>query len=143
MKRSSGVLLHVTSLPSDYGIGDMGSGAYEFRNGRDIATQIAALTKLPHAVFAVNDMTAIGIIQKLSELSVRVPEDISVAGFDNIETASMVTPSLTTADQRAYEAGFHAVNMLIDDIEEVPQRTPPFSVTPSFIERSSTAQRRG
>ena len=115
-----------------------GGSTYEFTNGRALAEAIGNMSPMPTAVFAANDMTAIGIIQRLSEMSVRVPEDISVAGFDNIEVASMVTPALTTANQSAYNAGFAAISILIDEIEEKPLSTR-FCATPSLEIRSSTS----
>lgn len=66
------------------------------------------------AVFAANDLTAIGAITALRERGIGVPEDVSVVGFDDIHLAGYVSPKLTTIRQPAYEMGRCAAKLLID-----------------------------
>lgn len=71
----------------------------------------------PTAIFAANNMLAIGVIRLLRKRGLRVPEDISVVCFDDLDLASAFDPFLTVAAQPAYEFGFQGVQMLIDRIE--------------------------
>jgi DNA-binding LacI/PurR family transcriptional regulator len=68
------------------------------------------------AIFAMNDKMAIGSIKKLNQLGLRVPEDVAVAGFDDIPQASFSIPSLTTVHQPLYELGKLACERLIEII---------------------------
>lgn len=67
-------------------------------------------------IFAVSDMIAIGILKTLNDNKVRVPEDIAVVGFDNIELAAFSQPSLTTVSQPGYELGVESVRGLMRKI---------------------------
>jgi LacI family transcriptional regulator len=72
---------------------------------------------LPHAVFCVSDGVAIGCLEALAEVGLRVPEDISVAGFDDTLAARTTVPQLTTVRQPLRAMGNRAVEVLIDRIE--------------------------
>ncbi len=69
------------------------------------------------AVFATNDPKAIVVMRALRDAGLRIPEDVSVLGFDNIEISSMLEPPLTTVSQPLYEMGALAVKKLISQIE--------------------------
>ncbi len=69
------------------------------------------------AVFAANDLSAIGVIAALKRNGRRVPEDVSVVGFDDIHLAAYTSPPLTTIQQPTYEMGRRATEILIDAIE--------------------------
>ena len=68
----------------------------------------------PDAVFCANDLTAIGALDALRELSLHVPEDVRLVGFDDIDAASLVSPALTTVANPAYESGWAAGGLLMD-----------------------------
>jgi DNA-binding LacI/PurR family transcriptional regulator len=70
----------------------------------------------PSAVFCYNDLVAIGLIDALLELKIRVPEKVSVIGFDNIDFSKYVKIPLTTVQMPAYEIGKAATNLLINRI---------------------------
>jgi len=76
--------------------------------------QLLALSFPPTAVFCYNDMTAVGAMSKAKRMGFRVPQDISVVGFDDIAFAAYVDPPLTTVEQRKYEMGQMAMEMLLD-----------------------------
>ena len=87
------------------------------------------------AVFAYNDVVAIGAIGALSEAGKRVPEDIAVVGCDDVRLASLVTPSLTTIRSDTYALGQLAAEMLFARMRgEPPQRVV---LTPELIVRAS------
>lgn len=79
---------------------------------------LLALSERPTAVICFNDMMAIGGIQAIQQAGLRVPEDISVTGFDNIELAAYITPPLTTFHQPRYELGQEAANMMVRVIHQ-------------------------
>ncbi|WP_454791497.1 LacI family DNA-binding transcriptional regulator [Mycolicibacterium lutetiense] len=68
------------------------------------------------AVFATNDLMAMGVVKRLTESGLRVPEDISVVGFDDITIAAMTNPGLTTVKQDVWQLGFRAANALISAV---------------------------
>lgn len=71
-------------------------------------------TERPTAIMCFNDMLAIGLLQACRETGIRVPEDISVTGFDNITFSAYTTPPLTTLDQPKYSIGFEAAQLLLE-----------------------------
>jgi DNA-binding LacI/PurR family transcriptional regulator len=92
------------------------------------------------AVFAFNDISAIGAIAALHEAGLKVPRDISVVGFDDISSASAVRPGLTTVRQPLYEMGKTAAMNLLELIGNRGRgrRQKPILVSPSFVRRQST-----
>lgn len=72
---------------------------------------------VPTAILLANDVMAIGALQALQASGVRLPEDLSVAGFDDIPFAQYANPPLTTVRQPAYEKGLHAARILIESLE--------------------------
>jgi LacI family transcriptional regulator len=66
------------------------------------------------AVFCANDLMALGALAALRERGARVPDDVRLAGFDDIDAAGLVTPALTTVDNPAYETGRQAAILLLD-----------------------------
>lgn len=76
--------------------------------------ELLARKRVFTALFAANDLTAIGAMTALRERGLRVPEDVSVVGFDDIHLASYISPKLATVRQPAYEMGRRAARLLID-----------------------------
>ena len=87
-------------------------GDLRFEGGLAAGLKIAVLSPRPTAVVAVNDLTAIGVIKGLTESGCRVPQDISVTGFDNIRLAEYYNPSITTVDVHRDTLGQMAANAL-------------------------------
>ena len=85
-------------------------------------TELLRLNKRPTAVFARNDFTAIGALNAIKQAGLRIPEDIAVAGYDDIPLASHITPALTTVRQPTREQGRLAANFLLQRIEEDRER---------------------
>lgn len=99
------------------------SGDYTTETGVKSAHELLSLDDPPTAIFASNDQTAMGVYQVAQELGLRIPEDLSVVGFDNIMESKYM--KLTTVDQFIYEMGFVATQMLIKLIngEELDSQT--------------------
>jgi DNA-binding LacI/PurR family transcriptional regulator len=91
------------------------------------------------ALFAYNDISAIGAMRAFQEAGCRVPEDISVVGFDDISLASFSIPSLTTVRQPLIKMGRIAAQTIVDRIEERANFIPEIAVEPELIVRGTTA----
>jgi LacI family transcriptional regulator len=90
------------------------------------------------ALFAYNDISAIGAIWALREAGVRVPEDVSVVGFDDIPGAAFSNPALTTVRQPLIRMGQIAAQTLVDQIEGRGDYQPEIAVEAEFAVRAST-----
>lgn len=99
------------------------------------------LKDLPTAVFAANDLTALGVLRAFAEAGVRVPQDVSVIGFDDLEGSGNFYPPLTTIKQDLRSLGAAALGALVEVIAGggAPTRRLPVEL----VERSSTAPPRG
>ncbi|MEM7587216.1 MAG: substrate-binding domain-containing protein [Acidobacteriota bacterium] len=94
------------------------------------------------ALFAFNDVSAIGAIRAFLDAGLRVPEDISVVGFDDIQSAAFHNPSLTTVRQPLYEMGQTAGEMLLQQITGKKGFTDRACIEPKLIVRASTGPAR-
>ena len=94
------------------------------------------------ALFAFNDVSAIGAIRALEEHGFRVPEDVSVIGFDDIYGAAFHNPALTTIRQPLFEMGRLAAKTLLEELAAIKNENSPrvLSVEPTLIVRQSTAR---
>ncbi len=92
------------------------------------------------AIFAFNDISAIGAIQALRESGARVPEDVSVMGFDDIQSAAYQNPGLTTVRQPLRKMGELAAEVILKQIRRPTQRSPQrIVVEPELVIRGTTA----
>ena len=110
------------------------SAASGYAAGRDL------LTQLPSAVFAGNDQMALGLLHAFAEAGVRVGEEVSVVGFDDVVGADHYIPPLTTIRQDFRTLGERAVETLLAQI--AGEEILPAPVTPSLVVRSSTGRAR-
>lgn len=92
------------------------------------------------AVFTLNDTLGLGVLRALGEVGRRVPEDVAVIGFDNIDESRYSVPSMSTVDTGRDEIAAIAVDRLIERIEEKGGRRPPETFKPAFgiVRREST-----
>jgi len=99
---------------------------------------ISSCTDLPSAIFCYNDLIAIGLINVMDEARIKVPQDISVIGFDNIDFSKYIKHPLTTVDMPAYEIGKTATHLLINQISDSTQFfNKKIILEASLIERAS------
>jgi len=89
-------------------------GNYRAPQTDDAARELLTRADRPTAIFAANDLSAIRVLDIAAELGIRVPEELSVIGFDNIPEAAAATPQLTTVAQPLRELGAQAFEMLLD-----------------------------
>lgn len=98
------------------------TGNYTTEAAVPCARRLLALSKPPTAIFAANDQTAIGVYQAAQEVGVKIPDDLSVIGFDNLRESALLDPPLTTIDQFIFEMGRIAVDMIVKLINgELPE----------------------
>ena len=100
---------------------------------------LLAVQPRPTALFAVNNVRTLGMLRAINELGLRIPDDISVVGFDDSPWLSLLTPPLTTISQPTYAMGEEAVRLLIQRIAEgMDYPSVVTRMSPTFIQRNST-----
>lgn len=107
---------------SEWGIqyrpGYVAMGDYSWNSGYVSARKFMALDEPPTAIFASNDIMAIGVIKAAVEMGIRIPEQLSVIGYDDIEMSNLCAPALTTIHQPKYQIGVEAARLLISSREK-------------------------
>jgi DNA-binding LacI/PurR family transcriptional regulator len=106
--------------------------------GYPVTKQLLARGKPFTALFAYNDISAIGAIRALQEQGLRVPQDVSVMGFDDIPGAAFYTPSLTTVRQPLNRMGEVAAQSLLERIEGKKEYPAEIAIEPELVVREST-----
>lgn len=91
-------------------------GDYTSEAAREAVTDLFDNGERPTALFAANDLSAIGALEAIHDLGLRAPEDISIVGFDNIPESALTRPALTTIEQPIQKMGEQALSMLLDII---------------------------
>jgi len=97
--------------------------------------------KVPHAAFVTGDEAAIGAINAICDAGYRVPEDISVAGFNDVKIAKIYRPKLTTVHQPLYDMGAVAIRMVIKMINKEPLEDKKIELPYRIVERESVIER--
>ena len=108
--------------------------------GYPFAKQLLARKQPFTALFAYNDISAIGAIWAFQEAGLRIPEDVSVLGFDDITAAAFNTPGLTTVRQPLERMGQIAAKTLIDLIEGKAEYVSEIAIEPELVVRASTGR---
>ena len=106
--------------------------------GRQVGQQILAQADRPTAIFAANDVTALGVLEVAEGLGLRVPEDLSLVGYDDISYASLPRIQLTTVAQPAVEMGQIASDWLFSRIESDDVSPLQRVLNPRLVVRSTT-----
>jgi DNA-binding LacI/PurR family transcriptional regulator len=88
-----------------------------FEDAIKISRTVLKKQERPDAVFAVNDLTAIGVMKTAKQLGLNIPEDLKIVGFENSSSAQICEPELTTVDQFGYELGKKATELLLKRIK--------------------------
>jgi LacI family repressor for deo operon, udp, cdd, tsx, nupC, and nupG len=114
-------------------------GDFSLESGRSAAQRILAMSERPTAVFCSADMVAFGLISGLTARGLRVPEDISVVGFDDIEMSQYYVPPLTTIRQDRQRLGREAANALMSRISSGSVPAELDLVPVELVVRDSTA----
>jgi LacI family transcriptional regulator len=107
--------------------------------GYPVVQQLLQNKRRFSAIVSFNDIAAIGAIRALRDANLRVPDDISVVGFDDIKAAAYHNPSLTTIRQPLHDMGQSAARILLQRIQGFKEYPKEFAVPPELIIRESTA----
>ena len=114
-------------------------GDFRFEGGRHAAHQILLERELPTAIVVANDLMALGAMQEFKSAGLRIPQDISIVGFDDISFASLSEPALTTVCSPRVEIGRRAFEALALTMEKPRQQGLEIRIPTHLIERNSTA----
>ena len=114
-------------------------GDFRFESGRLAASEILTEKTVPTAVVVANDLMALGAMQEFKAAGLRVPQDISIVGFDDIAFAALSEPPLTTVVSPRVEIGRRAVEALMTTLEHPTQNGVEVRIPTYLITRGSTA----
>jgi len=112
---------------------------FTWDGGEQVAAEILRKKQRPTAIFAANDLIALGVLVAAHKGGIPVPDELSVIGFDDIAYASLPLIELTTVAQPAYEMGYMAAEWLMDVLEGKRRRKLQKRVRPKLIVRKTTA----
>lgn len=110
--------------------------------GEEAAKKILELDVMPTAVFCANDLLALGVMRALQANKVRIPEQVSILGYDNIEFAPSAAVPLSSIAQPAYQMGVTAADLLLNECEDGENHEhQQIRFQPQLVERASTGKR--
>ena len=130
-------MLHRAGVPDDPAL--LRSGEFTYEAGLAAGRELLLLPERPTAVFASNDLQALGVIEAARSRALRVPEDLSVVGFDDMAPAQWSAPPLTTVRQPFAEMGRVAVLNLLSLVEDEQLAAPRVELATQLVVRESTA----
>jgi LacI family transcriptional regulator len=115
-------------------------GNFRSPSGREGARELLRLSRPPTALVVANNQMTLGALLAIQEMGLRIPDDVSVVGFDDPEWAPLANPPLTTLAQPTYEMGITAARMLLDKIEKNAEAAPrTLFMEPELVVRNSTS----
>jgi LacI family transcriptional regulator len=119
------------------------AGAPSAEEGERLASTILLAREMDDAIVAYNDLLAMGLLLEAKALGIRVPEQVSVAAFDNLPYSRLVSPALTTVDMMGEPTGELAMRKLIAVVRGEPSGHDDDVLPSRLVARESTAPRRG
>ena len=112
-------------------------GDFECDGGEKAFTEMYSNGPLPSALFVCNDMMAMSVINIANKKGISVPEDLSIIGYDDIQLAKYITPSLTTIHQPKHHLGKKAVERLLAQINSKTTSNQIIELEPTLVKRDS------
>lgn len=129
------MMAEMSGIESNHNIEYCGA---KISDGYQAAQRLLDQDPRPTAIMVINDLLAIGVMHAVTEQSLRIPEDISIAGFDDIAQAAFLNPALTTVKMQAEELGRAATSLLFERMAD-PERAPQHMIIPTLlVKRAST-----
>ncbi|KJR14140.1 substrate-binding domain-containing protein [Vibrio parahaemolyticus] len=110
---------------------------FECEGGYQAFKKMAERGTLPSSIFVSNDMMAMGVINAANELGIKVPDDLSIIGYDDIHIAKFMSPSLTTIHQPKYRLGQAAVETLVRRLDDKSNEAQVVQLEPTLVIRNS------
>jgi LacI family transcriptional regulator len=99
-------------------------GTFRYESGREAMKRLLALRAPPDAVFAANDMMALGAMSVVREAGLRVPDDVALVGFDDVPMTGLTSPALTTMAMPMSALGDSAANLIAEQLPLAGDHTP-------------------
>jgi len=115
--------------------------SYSVKQGREAMRQLLQLERSPTAVLCGNDILAMGAVAECQSSGIRIPDKISIAGFDDLDMSSQIKPALTTIHVPSAEMGENAADYLVAQIRQEPL-APPLEMGTRLMVRETTAKPR-
>lgn len=123
-------------IPTSY----VQTGNLDRQSGFEAALRVLRLPLRPTAIFAANDLMAMGALLAVRELGLHCPEDVSVVGFDNLDVVELLMPPLTTVQQPAYKLGATAAELLLQRIAGVTGPAREIVLDTELVRRASVSR---
>jgi DNA-binding LacI/PurR family transcriptional regulator len=112
----------------------------QIESGEELARQVLGLRERPTAVAVINDIAAFGMLRGFHRAHIKIPEDISIIGFDDSVFCEMSYPALTTVKVQSEQMGRMAAMLLLNDINGASRNPVGLSLEPCIVERDSVAK---
>lgn len=113
-------------------------GDYTFESGLACGAQLIDLDPPPTAIYAANDEMAAGVMQSALVAGLKIPDDLSVVGFDNFQTATRIWPRLTTVETPSRQIGMLAARQLLSAAHDTTLQAGPNQTIPKLVRRESS-----
>ena len=113
--------------------------SYSVKQGREAMRQLLQMDSLPTAILCGNDILAMGAVAECQASGIGIPDEISIAGFDDLDMSSQIKPSLTTIHVPSAEMGENAADYLVAKIRQ-EQFEPPVEMETRLMLRETTAK---
>ena len=118
-------------------------GNFKQEGGYSMTLELLDLEDPPSALFVANNLMTVGAFKALRERGIKIPEEMALIGFDDMEWASLASPPLTAVSQPTYKLGTSAANLLLNRIKtRAPQRAQEIVLKPELVIRESCGERR-
>jgi DNA-binding LacI/PurR family transcriptional regulator len=119
----------------------VGLASHGRQEARQLALRMVSAPNRPTAIFAASDTQALGVLAAALEAGLRVPDDLSIVGYDDIEAAEYV--SLTTIRQHLFQSGQRGAELLLAEIDNPSEHPPVIQLPPELVTRATTAPWKG
>lgn len=112
---------------------------YSFKSGKKAAMKLLSLGNRPTAIFCISDTLALGSISAAMEMGIKIPEDLTVTGFDDVDDTTMFHPYITTIQQPCYKLGVSSMKLLYDQMMKKERKSSKITLRHQFVIRESSA----
>jgi DNA-binding LacI/PurR family transcriptional regulator len=111
-----------------------------YQQGYDLAIKLFSGRNIPDAFFAASDFSAMGVLQALKKLEIKIPEEVGIVGYANEPFTELINPAITTLDQFSIEMGKEAAKIMLEDLCELnsPGKIKQVIIDPLLIVRESS-----
>jgi LacI family transcriptional regulator len=114
-------------------------GRFDLSSGRQAALRLLRMLPRPTAIFACNDLMALGVLQAARDLGIHCPEDLSIVGFDSLEFTGLTDPPITSVYQPGYQLGATAARLLLQRVEGLNSAPKKIVLPTELRKRNSVA----